>query len=233
MAKRRKKTPRVPVPERHGNGYREKVTVNGTRYAKTFPTFEEAYQWGLDMMLGRIVPLTPDKKDWTVGGAVDNYIKVKRPLLKKSTIAGYERIRKNRVPELMATPISAVTKELLEAEKGKMEPVYSKKSVKDTFALITASLKAPPIGKTFDLAPVKVPKPRKEDYDINDIPRILTAVEGTTVELPVNLALRHGLRMSEELGLKWKDFHDRKLNIFSSQTDEGFEESTKEDDVSC
>ena len=52
---------------------------------------------------------------------------------------------------------------------------------------------------------------------------------GKKYELPILLAICHGLRTSEILGLKWEDYDGVQLHIQRALVDEGLEDSTKAD----
>ena len=55
---------------------------------------------------------------------------------------------------------------------------------------------------------IEVPKNKKfksEVYDQKDIAKLLETIKNTDLELPINLAIGLGLRISEVLGLSWSD----------------------------
>lgn len=58
-------------------------------------------------------------------------------------------------------------------------------------------------------------KPVHDFYTAEELKKLITAVTGTSIEIPVFLAILFGLRRSEVIGLKWSsiDFDSRKITI--------------------
>lgn len=231
-----KKKIKIPQPERHGNKYRMNITIDGVKYRRLFNSESEALSLGVEMKSGNIVPIQKDKMNWTVGTAFDSYINFKevgdsdeKPK-KASTIAGYRRIRNHRMQWLMEVPLKDLTSKQIQVAKDEMKAQkLSNKTIRDTLSLLKAVLKKYYPSFVFDVTIPKTEKVKKEKWDSNDIPKIMDAIEGKKYELPILLAICHGLRTSEILGLKWEDYDGVQLHIQRALVDEGLEDSTKAD----
>ena len=55
------------------------------------------------------------------------------------------------------------------------------------------------------ITPPKYTSPEMEFYSEHEITQLLVAVEGTSIEALIHLAITTGLRQSELLALKWSD----------------------------
>lgn len=145
----------------------------------------------------------------TVGALVDEYIRIMTPTLSPSTIAGYNRARRNGFPDLMATPVSKLTaakvQQAINAEvarpKNKGRNALTPKTIRNEWALVSAALaelagvRFAPKLPAYQVAPKSLPEPAE----------VMAAVRGSDVELPVLLALCLSLTMSEIRGLYCSD----------------------------
>lgn len=143
-----------------------------------------------------------DHTNLTVGSAIDRYIEQKGHILSPSTIAGYRRIRRNCLQELMNIRLNRLTPDDVQKAVNHMAAASSPKYVRNAYGLLTAVL--------HDLLPafptritLPVPRPQilipAEEYTSE----IFAAVKGTVIELPVLLAAWLSLRMSEVRGIRW------------------------------
>lgn len=173
-----------------------------------------------------IVQESKSPANMTVGEVIDQYIESKDAILSPSTVAGYRRIRKNALQELMPLRLPALTQEIVQRAVNKMAREKSPKSVANAHGLLSAALEM--FYPNFAL---KTTLPQKQRYEISipsdsDITAIIAEAEGTKDELPILLAIWLGLRMSEILGLKWEDVDGDILHIRRALVDEG-EKGTK------
>ena len=201
------------------------VMVDGKRVSFTAMTEREATAKAAAYKAG----LAQKKKSptvMTVGEAIDRYIESKDGVLSPSTVAGYKRIRKNNLQELMPIKLPALTQEIVQKAVNKMAKEKSPKSVANAHGLLSAALEM--FYPDFRL---RTTLPQKKRYEISvpsdsDISAIVSQAKGTKDELPVLLAIWLGLRMSEVLGLKWEDVDGDILHIRRALVDEG-EKGTK------
>lgn len=73
---------------------------------------------------------------------------------------------------------------------------------------------------TYKVKPPKKEKSRHDFYTVEEMKNLLTVSKGTSIEVPVFLAVMFGLRRSEIIGLKWSDIdlENRTLTINGAVT---------------
>ena len=162
----------------------------------------------------------------TVGEAIDRYIENKDAVLSPATVAGYRRMRKNNLQELMEVSLPALTQERVQRAINAMAKDHSPKSVRNAHGLLSAAL-----AEYWPDMVLRTTLPQKRRYDAavpsdSDIGAIMEAARRSKDELPILLAVWMGLRMSEILGLKWEDIDGNVLHIRRALVDEG-EKTTK------
>ena len=136
------------------------------------------------------------------GVALDNYIKSKKNILSPTTIDGYEKEKRNSLAELKNVPVDSITNDYLQNYINTLSTHYSPKSVKNAYGLIVSVIQTVDPYKRFAIT---LPKVQKEFKNLPTPVKILQAVKGTNVELPVLLALWLSLRMSEVRGIRRTD----------------------------
>lgn len=188
------------------------VMVNGKRASVTAPTQKEAIAKAAEIKAG-LVKKKKSPTVMTVGEAIDRYIESKDSVLSPSTILGYKRIRKNALQELMPIKLPALTQEAIQKAVNKMARDKSPKSVANAHGLLSAAL-----GMFYPGFRLCTTLPQKQKYEAEipepeEIQKILQAVKGKRVELPVLLAVWLGLRASEIRGITWDEIEGDKLYI--------------------
>ena len=143
----------------------------------------------------------------TVYQLVKEYIESKEALLSPSSIRGYYIILNNSLGDLAEQKVKLLTEKDLQFWVSQNALRYAPKSVKSQYGLVTAALRQERIQLDYGsvLLP-KIPKSKRRIPNEKEIAVILHMVEGTTVELPVTIAVCLGLRQSEIAGLKWSDY---------------------------
>lgn len=141
----------------------------------------------------------------TVGEAVDRYID-SCATLSPTTISGYRKQRRTMFPDLMQTPVTALSAGTLQkAINAEMTRETSRrhnlspKTIKNAYGLVSASLRHV-CGLSFD---VKLPKAEPRFLELPEPSAVMAAIAGTEIELPCMLALWLSLSMSEVRGLKY------------------------------
>lgn len=157
-------------------------------------------------------------KDFTLDEAVTEYIKSKENILSPSSIRGYEVIRKNALGALAKIKICVITEMDLQKWVNSNAAKYKPKTVKSQFGLVTATLRQNKIQLDFDtiLLPDILPQEPKIPTE-QEIGIILRIIEGTSVELPVTIAVTTGMRQSEIAALKWSDYDGAFLYVHSAK----------------
>ena len=117
-----------PTPvERPGGSWRCQIMVNGRRIGVTDPDPAVAHAKALAMKAG-IIEEEQNASLITVGKAIDRYIESKNAVLSPSTIAGYKRVRKNALQDIMSKNIVALTQEDIQRAINKMAKDKSPKA---------------------------------------------------------------------------------------------------------
>lgn len=193
--------------------YRCQAFVNGERKSFTAPTKKEAELMALEWQNGK----RSKPKAVTLGQAVKEYIESKENLLSPSSVRGYYIIYENAIEDIKDKPLAQINEKVLQAWVNANSISYSPKSVKGQYGLVTAALRQNKIN--LDFKSILLPRiPKKEPIIPNEeqIGQILRMVEGTSVELPVTIAVVLGLRQSEIAALKWSDYDGSYLDIHAA-----------------
>ena len=153
----------------------------------------------------------------TVFQLVKEYIESKEALLSPSSIRGYYIILNNALGDLAEHKVKLLTEKDLQFWVSQNALRYAPKSVKSQYGLVTAALRQERIQLDFAsvLLP-KIPKSKRKIPNEKEIAVILHMVEGTSVELPVTIAVCLGMRQSEIAGLKWTDYDGETFNIHAA-----------------
>lgn len=206
------------------------VTVDGKTVRKSFtaPDKKQAEISALNWQ-NKIFKYNNEPTQLTLGEAIERYIDSRRNVLSPVSIATYEKIKKNYFIELQTKRLSNISQNMLQAEINKLSGKLSPKTVKSVWGLISATIK----HSTNETITVALPKKQKTIYATPDLQtslKILEACKDTEIELPVTLALRLGLRISEICGLKWSAVYDDYIvidNVIVSFGTEEYEKSPK------
>lgn len=226
--KNRQAAAKLPSPkprELPSGSWRCEVMVDGKRMSVVDDDPAVAHAKALALKTG-ILKAKNKPESLTVGEAIDRYIESKSVVLSPATIAGYKRIRKNALQDIMDIRLGALRREDIQKAVNKMAKDKSPKTVRNAHGLLTAALEA----YAPDMA-IRTTLPQKRKYEAavpsgEDIKKILAFVKGTKDELFILLAIWLGLRMSEIRGLKWSDVDGDTLHIRRALVDEG-EKTTK------
>ncbi len=216
---------KLPKPKKLPSGsWNVNVMVDGRRVSVTRPTEKECVAAAAELKAGLKQASTPSRM--TVGDVIDRYIESRDSVLSPSTIAGYRRIRVNALQDLMDIRVADITQERIQRSINFMARDKSPKTIRNAHGLLVAAL-----AEVRPDLHLRTRLPQKMKYDIaipteDDISAIIAAARGSSVELPVMLAVWLGLRMSEIIGLKWDDIDGDVLHIRHALVDEG-EKTTK------
>lgn len=206
------------------------VTVDGKTVRKSFTASDKkqaeisALEWQ-----NKIFKYNNEPTQLTLGEAVDKYIDSRRNILSPVSIATYEKIKKNYFLNLQCKKLSNINQNMLQAEINALSGKLSPKTVRSIWGLISATIK----HATNETITVALPKKQKIIYATPDLQtslKILEACKGTEIELPVTLALRLGLRISEICGLKWSAVYDDYIvinNVIVNYDTEKYEKAPK------
>lgn len=178
----------------------------------TAPTRKEAEFLASELRMQETAPSAASAARLTVGAAIDSYIAGKDGILSPSTIQGYRKHRKTRFTELMQMPIDKVTARQLQlavnAESkfiSRRGTLISAKTVGDAFALVSAALHT---FRPHFVFSVTLPKKIKKIKTLPEPEAVLSAIRGTSIELPAMLAMWLSFSMSELRGIRWSSIQE-------------------------
>lgn len=151
------------------------------------------------------LPEEKTRKAETLGECIDRYIESSETL-SPTTLAGYRKIRRTMLTELMDQPADGITSDTLQRainaemrRKSRRGHNISPKSIRNAYGLVSASLRV-----FYDkVLTVKLPEPEPKFLELPEPDFVLNAIIGSDIELPCMLALWLSLSMSEVRGLKY------------------------------
>lgn len=141
--------------------------------------------------------VTGDADDLTFFQAAQRYINSKDAVLSPNTITGYHVILRNYIDLLKDKGIHSITNEDIQNQINVLSRDHSPKTVKNASGFISSVMKM--YRKGFNMN-VKTPAKEKVEVHIpddEDIKKLLSAAEGTDVEIAIMLAAFGSLRRSE------------------------------------
>ncbi len=189
----------------------EYTDENNKRHYKsiTAPTKKEAEYMAADYSLNR---KDSSYEDLTLLQAYERYISSKSSVLSPSTIAGYERSKRNHFQALMPMKLSKITSKLIQTAVNELSADHSPKTVRNAHGLLHSVITAYRPNFQFNTT---LPQRIKPDYIIPTTEEInkLLALANDTIRLPVLLASNGGLRRSEISALTPEDFTDLGVTI--------------------
>ena len=198
--------------------WRVQFRLNGERISVTAESEDEAIYQAMALKTKREKTVSATKKEKTVFICVKEYIESKENILSPSSIRGYYIILNNCLGYIGNIKIKDLTEKDLQKWVNMNAEQYAPKSVKSQFGLVTAALRQEKIN--LDFKSVLLPRiEAKEPVIPNEkqMGEILRIVDGTSVELPVTIAVTLGLRQSEIAGLKWSDYDGTLLDIHGAK----------------
>ena len=184
---------------------------NGKRHYKSFTatTKKEAeYEASLFKVQERI-----DGSDITVEKAFENYIKQHNALLSPYTIRSYKGIYRNHLSKLADIKLDRLNQETIQSFINSAASKVSPKTVRNIHGLLTALFKAyRPNFVPYTCLPKKI-KTNLYIPNDEDIKRLLTAVKGTNMELPIMLASFCLMRRGEICALEREDISGNIIHV--------------------
>lgn len=154
----------------------------------------------------------------TVDEALQNYIDSKSNTLSEASVRSYYSIKSNCISEIAAIRLCDITEIDLQRWINGNAVKYAPKSLHSQFGLIVSVLKQNKVNIDYSSILIKpLVKPQVNVPDEAAMQKILTIVEGTSIELPVTIALTLGLRQSEIAALHWSDYDGTNINVHRSR----------------
>ena len=197
--------------------WRCQCMVNGERISAIGTDPESAHAELMALKHG-IIKREQNPAHITVLEAIDRYIESKDAVLSPTTLKGYKKTKK-LMGDIGNIPLSLLTREKIQRWVNKLSKDLSPKTVRNAHGLLSAVL----AEYKPDLV-LRTTLPQKDAQKISiptedELKRILTAAEGTEMELPILLAVWLGLRASEIRGITWDSIEEKRIHICKAMVD--------------
>lgn len=146
------------------------------------------------------------KSDMALGEAMDDYIEKRSAVLSPATVREYKCSRKRDLQGLMDKKIQSITQVMIQDEINLEAISHSPKSVKNMHGLLSAVMGVyrPDFTLRTDLP--KKARPKIYVPSDDDVTRLIRAVEGTSLEIPVLLAAFGPMRRGEICALDFESY---------------------------
>ena len=154
------------------------------------------------------------KASITFAEAGRQFIDNRCAVLSPATVRGYESILRNNVNEILDIQITEINSEIIQKlVNGLSVAGKSPKTVRNVFGFVTAVLRAYCPETSLH---IKLPQKRPPDLRVpteDDLQKLLSAIRGSRMEIPVLLAAASSLRRSEICALDRSDIGDGWIKI--------------------
>lgn len=196
---------KIPTPKQLPSGsWRVQITKDGKRLSFT-----------ADNPAAAIALAMEDKKyapNITLGACIDEYIQLRSSVLSPSTLMAYKSYRAHRFQSYMMKKLADIDRRTLQRMANDEAGQVSAKTVKNAWALVSASLSEYGINTAGINLPT-VPHRERPYLTADEILQFCKAVKGEPCEIPALLALC-SLRRSEIFALDWADVDLQNKTIF-------------------
>jgi integrase len=205
MAKR-KKEPEIRLPkikQLPSGAWHTRVLIEDRRVSITKDTYDECVAEYLALKNGLVeVRGKKDGKDITLEEAVKSYIAAKEGFLSPSTIAGYEKFKRNMLLGMMKRNIFAVSNDQWQAAiRQEHKAGKSPKYIKNGWMFFSACIVA--AGAPRPEVMLYPPEHKERAYLTPDeIDKFVEAIKGHRFEIPYLMCLS-SLRRSEMIAMDW------------------------------
>lgn len=151
----------------------------------------------------------PDKSSRTLDEAIDRFIEERSAVLSPSTIKGYRAIQHHRFKSAMPRRLSSITnwQNIINAEAK----IVSAKTLANAWGLVSSVIRNEGLTSPSVALP-QIVRSERAWLDAKDIPVLMQAVRGTSIEIAVLLGL-HSLRMSEARALNVSDISGGYIHV--------------------
>lgn len=183
-----------------------------------FKSFTSDKRWKVEKAAEEYEKSNKSHLKMTVGEAVKDFIDTRENILSPSSIRGYLVMYNNSIDEIKNIEVDSLTERDLQKWVNNNAAKYAAKSVKSQFSLVCTALRR--LKLDIDYSIILLPRVTKSKIAIpteEQMAKILSIVKGTSIELPVTIALTMGLRQSEIAALKWSDYDGKTLSIHAAK----------------
>lgn len=191
---------------------------NGKRHYKSFSSADpsargkrEAEKMAADY--AAVKETIGNTQDITFGEALDRYIESRESVLSPRTIMDYKRIRGKELQSIMGIKVSLITQEDIQRAVNIEAQTHSPKTVRNSHGLASAVLRVYRPNFALNTSLPKRAHPNICIPSENELQRLLQAVSGTSMELPVLLAAFGPMRRGEICALTSDDISGNVVHV--------------------
>lgn len=159
---------------------------------------------------------TDRPEDITVMEAVTQYISLKTPVLSPSTIAGYEKIKRNYFDGIGDVMVPNLSDTGVQAWVGRLASKISPKSVRNAYGLLSSVIRTYRPGKPLNATLPASKRPELYTPSDEDIKILLDHINGTELEIAVLLAAFGPMRRGEICALESSDISGNVISVTKS-----------------
>ena len=193
---------KMPKAQKLPSGmFRCQVMVNGERVSVVDADEKVAQAKAISLKAGITEKQQEPKGNISLEDAIEQYIVARENVLSPSTINGYKEIKRNRFQSIMKTKVSKVDEMVLQVAVNEDATSVGHKTLKNALGLVVSVVSQ---YRPINAKKIKLPQKIKREHKYLDAAGIMTLfekIEGSTIELPILLAVWLGMRRSEILGL--------------------------------
>lgn len=155
------------------------------------------------------------KGNLSLKDAITLYIERRENVLSPSTVNGYKEVQRNRFPELMKLRVCDIDKKDIQRAINEDAKKVSAKTIKNALGLVISTLSE---YKDIDTKRLRLPQEKRKEHaflDEKGMVELFDAIRGSSVEIPILMAVWLGMRRSEIMGLCWDcvDFEKKQIHI--------------------
>lgn len=202
--------------------YEVTVTPDGPKKKRIYESFTAPTKREAEALAAMWAADKHDRpEDISVMEAIAQYIELKRPVLSPSTIAGYEKMKRNYFTDIGDIPIPKVTDTIIQAWIGRLSAKLSPKSVRNIYGLLAAVMGVYRPDMTLRATLPAPKKPELYTPSDEDIKILLHHIAGTELEIAVLLAAFGPMRRGEICALESSDIHGNTVSVNKSMVRDG------------
>jgi len=192
--------------------YRVRVVVNGQRVSVTADDEKTAQAKAIALQAG-IAKQEEKKNSQTVKDAISEYIESRENILSPATIRSYKVIQRDYFKNIMHRKVSDITEKDLQKEINALSKDHAYKTTKNAISFLASVVSQDHDISTRRLTYQQNIQKEHAYLDGNEMARLIDAIKGDIIEIPVLLALWLGMRRSEICALVWSDFDFDKKTV--------------------
>lgn len=204
---------------------KDPTTGKRKREFRSFSTLAEAKRYQAYCQGQLYVNGYVTKSNRTVKTVADEWFASVKASLKPTSARGYKvNINNHIVPHIGSVPIQYLRSTAIKVMIASLEKQLSATSIKYVLRNLFQILKYAEQQSYIVKNPMKyvaIPKsskPKFATYSVEELAKLIKAVKGTDMELPIRIESETGLRLGELLGLSWDNIDFDKKTITVNKT---------------